>query len=194
MRLFTALWPPPEVTAGLAAELDGHPDWPPEGWRPVPSEDWLVTLHVHGAAEPGVLARRLESAAVGLAAPALRMAGVVSFGGVAALRVLPSGTADADALAALVLAAGGDPAGFRGHITLARTSRRRDAPPARGPLATHRGPWWRPAEVCLAYSELGVGQPRYAVLHRVPLAVPLAVPLGEAPRHAAPSRSASAGG
>jgi 2'-5' RNA ligase len=178
-RLFTALWPSRAAVLTLDGELSAHPDWPPEGWRATPTARWHVTLGFHGEAEPGVLARRLEARAGGLAAPWLRLAGTVSFPKVAAVGVLPAGAADADALAELVVAAGGDPASFRGHVTVARTSRRTDAPPSAGPLGRHRGPWWRPAEVCLVRSELSSAGPRYTVLHRVPLrARPGSVPPG----------------
>jgi RNA 2',3'-cyclic 3'-phosphodiesterase len=187
-RLFTALWPTRAAVAALDRELSEHPDWPPDGWRATPTVRWHVTLGFHGEAEPGVLARRLEARAGGLAAPWLRMAGTVSFPKVAAVAVLPAGAADADALAELVVAAGGDPASFRGHLTVARTSRRNDAPPSAGPLGRHRGPWWRPLEVCLVRSELRPAGPRYTVLHRVPLrarpgsvppAGPVSVPVSE---------------
>jgi RNA 2',3'-cyclic 3'-phosphodiesterase len=195
VRLFTALLPPAEVAAALEAELTGHPDWPPEGWRAIPRQCWHVSLCFHGSAEPGVLARRLDAAAGGLAAPALRLAGVVSFSGVTALRARPVSTSEAEALAVLVRAAGGDPAGFRGHVMVARTTRRRDAPPARGPLVAHRGPWWRPAEVCLVHADAGAGPPRYVVLHRVPLTVPTAPPTAPpSPPHRRGSRRAAPGG
>jgi len=169
-RLFTALWPARPVLSALARELDADPGWPPEGWRATPLARWHVTLAFHGEAEPGVLARQLEARAAALPAPWLRLAGAVSFPqGVAAVGVVPAGGADAAALAELVVAAGGDPAGYRAHLTLARTSRRRDAPPATGPLGSYVGPWWCPGEVCLARSELTTAGPRYTVLHRVPL-------------------------
>jgi len=169
-RLFTALWPARPVLSALARELDADPGWPPEGWRATPLARWHVTLAFHGEAEPGVRARQLEARAAALPAPWLRLAGAVSFPqGVAAVGVVPAGGADAAALAELVVAAGGDPAGYRAHLTLARTSRRRDAPPATGPLGSYVGPWWCPGEVCLARSELTTAGPRYTVLHRVPL-------------------------
>lgn len=169
VRLCTALWPAPDAVAALRSELADQPGWPPEGWRATPSSHWHVTLCSHGEAEPGVLARRLEAATAGLPAPLLRLAGGVALPEVAAVRVEVAGGPSADALAALVRAAGADPADYQGQLTVARRSRRRDRPPARSPLGGHRGPWWRPAEVCLVRAELGAGSPRYEVLHRVPL-------------------------
>ncbi|HEY2203583.1 MAG TPA: 2'-5' RNA ligase family protein [Pseudonocardia sp.] len=168
-RLFSTLWPPPSAVSALAGELAAAPDWPPEGWRATPAERWHVTLCFHGEAEPGVLARRLESRAGGLPAPRLRLAGAVSFPGVAAAGVAADGPGNAEALLGLVRAAGADPAGFRAHLTVARTSRRGDRPPAGGPPGRHPGPWWRPAEVCLVRSEITSNGRRYVVLHRVPL-------------------------
>jgi 2'-5' RNA ligase len=168
-RLFTALWPARAALAALRRELEADGGWPPEGWRATPVVRWHVTLGFHGEAEPGIQARLLEARAAELPAPWLRLAGAVSFPQVAAVGVVPAGEADAAALAELVVAAGGDPASFRGHLTVARTSRRRDEPPAAGPLGRHVGPWWCPAEVCLVRSELTTAGPRYTVLHRVPL-------------------------
>jgi len=168
-RLFTALWPPAEALSALAGELAEHPDWPPEGWRPIPTARWHVTLRFHGEAEPGVLARRLEARASGLAAPWLRLAGAVSLLRVASVAVHPYAESDAAALAQLVRAAGGDPTDFGVHLAVARTARRDDAPPPAGPLARYRGPRWRPAEVCLVRSQPMSAGTRYTVLHRVPL-------------------------
>jgi 2'-5' RNA ligase len=175
-RLFTALWPPRRVVSELETALTGGPAtgadaarWPPEGWRAIPSRRWHVTLCFHGEADPGVLARRLDSLATGLPAPWLRLAGAVSLGSVTAAVVHPAGPEDAAALAGLVSAAGADRATHRPHVSVARTSRRSDAPPAGGPLHRFRGSWWRPDEVCLVRSELSSGSPRYTVLHRVPL-------------------------
>lgn len=176
-RLFTALWPPPQAISELEAALSppGPPggvvahSWPPEGWRAIPSRRWHVTLCFHGDADAGVLARRLESHATGLVSPWLRLAGAVSLGSVIAAVVHPAGPEDAAAMAELVVAAGADRDTHLPHLSVARTSRRSDSPPAGGPLDRFTGSWWRPAEVCLVRSESPSGSPRYTVLHRVPL-------------------------
>lgn len=171
--LFTALWLAPAAAAALRAELAGHPEWLPSGWRVTPSSHRHVTLCSHGEAEPGVLARRLEAATAGLPAPVPRLAGGVSLPDVAAARVEGAGDSDTDALAALVRAAGADPAGYQGRVTVARRSprcsARRDGPLVARPLDGHRGPCWQPAEVCLARAEPAAGAQLYSVLHRVPL-------------------------
>jgi 2'-5' RNA ligase len=202
--LFTALWPSAEAVHALHTELAGDQEWPPEGWRPVPTSRWHVTLSVHGDigkgdlekdAEEGVLARRLEARAEGLAAPWLRLAGSVPLPRVVTAGVLCSPLDPADpiaaplgpALAALTEAAGADPSRFLPHVTVARTSRRDDRPPVGATPARHRGPWWCPEEVCLVLSESTSAGPRYSVLHRVPLraaasAPPRAVPIQPVPR------------
>lgn len=169
-RLFTTLWPSDAAVTALRAELAAVSNWPPEGWRAVPMSRWHVTLCFHGEGDAGVLARRLDAAAGGLPAPTLRLAGAVALDGVAAVGVRPVADADGDALHDLVRAAGGAADRFRAHLTLARTTRRGDAPPPRGPLDGYAGPHWRPAEVCLVRSELTSGVRRYTVLHRVNLA------------------------
>ena len=177
-RLFTALWPPPEIVSELDAALsgDGGADsWPPEGCRAIPTGRWHVTLCFHGEADPGVLARRLDSAATDLAAPWLRLAGAITFGAVIAAAVHPAGPEDAAAMAALVSAAGADEDTHRPHVSVARTSRRSDGPPAGGRLERFTGSWWRPEEVCLVRSEISSGSPKYTVLHRVRLHVDHAV-------------------
>jgi 2'-5' RNA ligase len=180
-RLFTAIWPPQPVVAELTGVLDADARWPLDGWRPIPSRRWHLTLCFHGEADPGVLARRLDSAldpGAGLGAgsgmapaPWLRLAGAVSFARVIAARVRTAGPEHDAALAALVTAAGADPGGHRPHVTLARTARRCDTPPRGGPPAGFVGSWWRPEEICLVRSEMVSGAPRYTVLHRVALHV-----------------------
>ncbi len=168
-RLFTALWPPLAAIVALRTELAADGEWPPDGWRAVPPVRWHLTLGFHGEGDGGVLARDLDRLAADIRAPWLRLAGTVVLPRVAAAAVVTAGRSDADALAALVLAGGGDPRRHRAHVTVARTSRRGDAPTPGGPPARHRGPWWRPEEVCLVRSELTSGSPRYTVLHRVSL-------------------------
>lgn len=111
-HLFTALWPTRHVVAELEAALadrsDGADHWPPEGWRAISPRRWHVTLCFHGEADPGVLARQLDSLATGVDAPWLRLAGAVSFDSVTAAAVHPAGGRDAAAMAALGSAAGAD--------------------------------------------------------------------------------------
>ncbi|MET0187814.1 MAG: 2'-5' RNA ligase family protein [Pseudonocardia sediminis] len=171
MRLFTALWPSPEVVAALSADVDalGLDDDP--AWRPGPAARWHVTLAFHGEDEPGRRARELERAA-GAPAPTLRVAGTGEFPGVLWAGVEPAGPADADALAALVTLAGGTPERFVPHLTLARAARRRGrpadgAPDPRADLPA--GPWWTPSEVLLV-SSIGTRSGLvYEPVHRVAL-------------------------
>nr|WP_275403852.1 2'-5' RNA ligase family protein [Pseudonocardia acidicola] len=152
----------------------------PEGWGPVRREGWHLTLAFHGEADPGVLARRLEAAAAGAAAPRLRLAGSGTFSSgtfssgtfssVAWVAVETAGPGDAAALRALVGYAGGDPDRFVPHVTVLRGQRRRGraAPPAAG-WVEHHGPWWSPAEVLLMASVPSRGGSRYTPVHRVAL-------------------------
>jgi 2'-5' RNA ligase len=168
VRLFTALWPPDDAVAALAADLPGGLHAPP-GWRAAAPSTWHLTLAFHGQADPGIHARALESAVRGLVAPRLRLAGAGRFRGVrwAGVDVDPDG-----GLGDLVAAAGGDRDGFSPHITILRL-RIRPGPGADTdpptPWSGHRGAWWRPAEVLLMASEPARGGSRYHVMHRVPL-------------------------
>ena len=117
MRLFTALWPPAEAVSALVAATGE----PPPGWRAVDPASWHLTLAFHGEADPGVLARQLDRAAGGLAAPKLRIAGAGSFVGVRWAGVQVDAP---ERLAHLVTAAGGDPAEFVAHLTVLRRRRR----------------------------------------------------------------------
>lgn len=178
MRLFTALWPTAAVVDHLAARL---PDRWPAGVRPTPASRWHLTLCFHGDADPGMLARQLEQRAAGCVAPACGWPAPGS------CRGLPSPGCSAPnppttPRSGLVAAAGGNPAGFLPHVTVARARRGRAWPTSTGPLHRHRGPWWQPGEVHLVSSEQAPGPVRYRVQHRVPLLT------------AAPGRSASAAG
>lgn len=167
MRLFTALWPPAEAVAALAAEaaLAGTPT----GWRAVDPRTWHITLAFHGEADPGVLARQLERSARGVAAPRLRLAGAGEFPGVrwSGVEVGPDTSFDG-----LVGAAGGHVERFVPHVTVLRLRAR--SGPAADPdpdvaWSAHRGPWWTPQELLLVASERGREGPRYRVVHRVAL-------------------------
>jgi 2'-5' RNA ligase len=159
MRLFTALWPPPQAIDALAAEVGEEV---PGGWRRTDVGTWHVTLAFHGDADPAASARRLDDAARGLVVPRLRLAGAGAFDGVRWAGVEVDGS-----LADLVTAAGGDPDGFVAHVTVLRRRTRSLADPVT-PWSGHVGPWWRPGEVLLVASEPGRGGVRYRVVHRVP--------------------------
>jgi 2'-5' RNA ligase len=169
-RLFTTLWPTEAAVDELAGELIASAQWPPPGWRAIPAGRWHLTLCFHGDADPEPLASRLAEQVAGLRPPLLRLGGVVRFPAVLAAGVGAASAADTEALAALVTAAGGDPARFRAHVTVAR-ARRRDtpAPPDVPTLPAYRGSWWLPTAVCLVRSEEMLGARRYTVLHREPL-------------------------
>jgi 2'-5' RNA ligase len=169
VRLFTALWLAEEAVAALRAAA--QPDRPPPGWRAVDPQSWHLTLAFHGEADPGVLARRLDRAARDAPAPRLRTRHAGAFAGVRWAGV----EADPPArLAGLVELAGGRPEEFVAHVTVLRRRQRpgRDADPEPAlPWTDHHGPWWQPADLLLVSSEPGRGEPRYRVVHRVPLAV-----------------------
>jgi RNA 2',3'-cyclic 3'-phosphodiesterase len=167
VRLFAALWPDPAAVAALRAVLREDPDWPPPGWRAVPEQRWHLTLAFHGDSTPD----RVRPDGAGLRAPRLRVDGLLRLRGVLAAGVTTAGPRDADALRSLVAAAGGEPGGFLAHLTVARSTRRA-GPVGEPALATHRGPWWVPRELCLVRSELGGGPPRYTVVHRTALDPP----------------------
>ncbi len=149
---------------------------PPRGWRAIDPGTWHITLAFHGEADPGVLARRLDATAHGTGAPRLRLAGAGAFPGVRWAGVQADPPAG---LGALVMIAGGDPAGFVPHVTVLRL-RPRPGPDAEPepdvPWSGYLGGWWTPGEVLLVASEAARGGARYRVVHRVPLAPDLRRP------------------
>jgi 2'-5' RNA ligase len=170
MRLFTALWPPPEALDALEqalepADLASRPEW-----RAVPRERLHLTLSFHGDDDPARRAAVLDDRLTGLPAPRLRLAGAGAFPGVLWAGVQ---TDDAAALEALVAGAGADPSGYVAHLTLARRSGRRRGRPALADLpALPPGPWWVPGEVLLVASSRDAQGLRYRPVHRVPLGRP----------------------
>jgi 2'-5' RNA ligase len=174
VRLFTALWLPPEAVGHLADTLAGISEvaavtMPSFRW--MPAKQWHLTLCFHGDdADVDKLAGRLRRRARGRRAPLLRLASAGTFGGVLWVGVEPAGDDDRVALRALVKAAGRHPVGFRAHLTVARWSRGRpDRTTLTAPLADYCGPWWRPEDVVLVRSEQLPAGPRYTPMERVPL-------------------------
>jgi RNA 2',3'-cyclic 3'-phosphodiesterase len=200
MSLFTALWPSDEAIRHLAAGVDrvrARRDRMAEasaglgGFRFVPPQRWHVTLCFHGdqvdQLEEERLRRRLDRRLPRLStaeAPRLRLAGAGVFRGVLWVGVQPAAADDAAALQALVRAAGADPHGFRGHLTVARWGA---GGPNRAALRSlfegYEGPWWSVSEVQLVRSDLEAGQRVYRTVHRVELPGVSAGQQGETGRH-----------
>jgi 2'-5' RNA ligase len=183
--VFTALWPPREAIDDLGAAIDrlrAQPDLVSEasvslrGFRFIPPERWHVTLCFHGEtdfAEQDRLSARLDRRVPKLAAaPRLRLTGAGVFRGVLWVGVEPDQDDDV-ALRALVRAAGADPNGFHGHLTVARWARGSpDRAVLRALLADYAGPRWTADSVALVRSELEKGARKYRTVHTVECPAP----------------------
>ncbi|MGW4485483.1 RNA 2',3'-cyclic phosphodiesterase [Amycolatopsis sp. NPDC004368] len=162
MRLFTALVPPPDVVAAVAAVL-GEPG---PGLRWSAAEDWHVTLAYYGEDDPDERVADLVPALAGRTSVDVRLTGPGTFPGVLWLGVAGEG------LARLAEAAGADrdDRPYRPHLTLARFAR--DRPSAAEPwarrLAGFAGRSWTADEVVLM-GGAGTPGPRYRVLRTFPL-------------------------
>ncbi|GGP48442.1 2'-5' RNA ligase family protein [Saccharothrix coeruleofusca] len=146
MRLFTALFPPPEAVEELAAALAPlHARYPELRW--VDPARWHITLRFFGETEPADQLTPFE----GLAGPVLRLRDTGHFPGVLWVGVT-------GALEPLGTAAGAGP-DWRPHLTVARSRHAK-----RWPRLEFTGREWTAGEVALVRSDLGRG---YTVLDRV---------------------------
>ncbi|MHA6805232.1 RNA 2',3'-cyclic phosphodiesterase [Salinifilum ghardaiensis] len=181
MRLFTALWPAEVAVDHLAAEIAELPERQVaelsrglRRFRFVPADRWHLTLCFHGeAADPDEIAERLDREAADLVKaevvpPRLRLAGAGVFRSVLWIGVEPATNADAAVLGELVRIAGGDPEGYRGHLTVARWSNGKPTRALAEFFAEYAGPRWDVPEITLVRSVPGESGPEYRVLHRVP--------------------------
>jgi 2'-5' RNA ligase len=164
VRLFVAVWPPPEVVAALA----GLERPTLEGVRWTTQEQWHVTLRFLGSLESadGAMAALATLASARVAEATIDGPPVRLGRGVLALPV--DGLSD---LAALVADAFGgigrppEPSSFHGHLTLARGR-------AVGTLSQSRSVQrvsFRVPEVSLVESHLGRGPARYETIASVEL-------------------------
>lgn len=178
MRLFAALYPPPDVLGHLAAAVSrAEPelvDATVSGGnvRLIPADRWHLTVAFYGEddldARAEKLSRRVRQLRV--RAPWLRCAGAGTFGGVLWIGVHPAPGFGPGMLRTLARAGGVDPEKYQAHVTVARWSTGRpDRRALVSPLAGYVGPWWRPTELLLVRSDLDHAGPRYQVVHRVPL-------------------------
>ncbi len=175
MRLFVAVWPPPEVVGALVR----LPRLESEGERWTSPEQWHVTLRFLGevgdAAEGRAAFDRID---LGQAAGTVAEIGPATacFG----RHVLQAPVGGLDALAAAVLAATaevGAPPGapFSGHLTLARArgQRRRGGRPDGADLRRLAGApisaRWPVTEITLVASTPGSAGSRYRVLAARPV-------------------------
>lgn len=169
VRLFVALWPPPEVVDLLAAL--SRPALP--GLRWTTPDQWHVTLRFFGSADPGVAEAALRGTAWPAASrPTAALGNVVARFGRETLYVPVSGVEElAHAVAASTADVGEPPPDrpFTGHLTLARARRGRgDVRPLAGARLAHAARW-QVDEVTLVASRLEPGGARYSVVASVPL-------------------------
>lgn len=130
-RLFVAAWPSPDVRARLVAlGLEASDDV-----RPVPSENWHVTLRFLGDTDPDAVAERLASARL----PRVRLvygpATVVFDRGQIVVPVAGAQPLAASVAAATIDLGRAPRREYVGHLTIGRRRRRRDAGADTSPAA-----------------------------------------------------------
>jgi RNA 2',3'-cyclic 3'-phosphodiesterase len=175
MRLFIALWPPPEAIDELDAALVGVRSLGPD-LRWAPSRQWHLTLTFLGDVvdeRRPELAGRLARAATRHAPLRLAFAGGGRFGKRVLftkvsgdrepLRHLAASTTAAARRAGLAV----DDRPYRPHLTLARSRRDVDLRPLATALGSFRGTDWTATQLHLVQSRLGQGASRTAVYETV---------------------------
>lgn len=179
MRLFVALWPPPDAVRDLEAGLGEVRRTTPQ-LRWAPTQQWHLTLTFLGEvadAHRPELERRLARASTRHPPLRLRFAGGGRFGDRVlftsvqgdrpGLRRLADSTSAAARRTGLTV--GARP--YRPHLTLARSRSRSgsglDLRPAVGTIGDYRGPEWTASRLCLVHSRLAAGPGRSAVYETV---------------------------
>lgn len=180
MRLFTALWPSEMAVDHLSAEIaelsEQRISQVTTGLRQfrfIPADRWHLTLNFHGdEADPDEVVARLDQRAaelgVDVPSPRLRLAGAGVFRSVLWVGVEPATDDDAATLSELVRIAGGDPEGYRGHLTIARWSNGRPSRALAELLSDYAGPAWPVADLTVVRSVPGGEGSGYEVVHRIP--------------------------
>ncbi|MGW5746841.1 RNA 2',3'-cyclic phosphodiesterase [Amycolatopsis sp. NPDC003861] len=155
--LFSALLPPEDVVAELAAALGETGD----GLRWEPPERWHITLAYYGPDDVETRADWLGERLAGRPAVDVRLEKAATFPGVLWLTVAgPELTPLANAAGA-----GAEPRPYRAHLTLARFPREEPGLAARWTerLTSFTSRRWQATEVALMTSERERGGPRYSV-------------------------------
>jgi RNA 2',3'-cyclic 3'-phosphodiesterase len=177
VRLFVAVWPPPDAVAELrAAVQDLQQEHPALRWTA--PEQWHLTLAFLGETPDerrDDLEQRLARAATRSSPMTLWFAGGGRFGD----RVLYTRVdGDREPLARLAqsVAAGARRSGlavderpYRPHLTLARSRGGQDLRPVAAQLASFIGSPWTATRLDLVESRLGAGPARYTTLVSWPL-------------------------
>ena len=175
MRLFIAVWPPPEAIDELDAALAGVRSLGPD-LRWAPSRQWHITLTFLGEVADErrpELGGRLARAAARHPPLRLAFAGGGRFGKRVLftkvsgdrepLRHLAASTTAAARRAGLAV----DDRPHRPHLTLARSRRNVDLRPLVVALGSFRGTDWTATQLRLVQSRLGQGPSRTAVYDTV---------------------------
>jgi 2'-5' RNA ligase len=169
MRLFVALWPPPDVITELGTALGGLRSEDGTGLRWTLPEQWHLTLAFLGEVDEGrlpELQRRLARVATRHAPLSLQFTGAARFGD----RVLYTRVSgDREPLRRLAAAAAAaarrtglpvEERPYRPHVTLARARGGTDLRPLVAALQDFRGTAWTSSALELIRSRLGSGPGR----------------------------------
>ena len=177
MRLFVALWPPPDAVSELLAVVDEIRTEAPD-LRWTAPEQWHLTLAFLGEVADErrpELEERLARAASRHAPLTLRFAGGGRFGSRVLFTRVDGDREPLTRLAASVGAAARrsripvDDRPYRPHVTLARSRGDDDLRPLAARLGTFAGADWEATGVDLVESRLGTGPARYVSIVAWPL-------------------------
>lgn len=183
-RAFVAVVPPADVRDAIAAHLRGG-DIDVEGWTVSQPQQWHVTLEFLGRLDDtDAEVDRLRAIAAATDAFELGLGGAGAFPvvdrarvvwldvaqGARELTALAEGVRDRAATSTTHGADAGTP--FRAHLTVARSSRPRDATVLVETLAAPRvGPAWTVEAIELVSSETHPDGARYTTVGRLPMRV-----------------------
>lgn len=177
MRLFVAIWPPPDAVAELLAAVDGlRAENPQLHWTA--QEQWHLTLAFLGEVADErrpQLDERLARAATRYPPLTLRLAGGGRYGTRVLFTSIDGDRASLTRLAASVSAAARrvripvDDRPYRPHLTLARSRGADDLRPLAARLEPFTGRTWTATHLDLVESRLGKGPAEYVTVASWPL-------------------------
>lgn len=177
VRLFVAVWPPPDVVEALAAAVVRLRGQSGSDLRWTAPEQWHVTLRFLGqadVADASAALHRLTALRPEAAAVAAEIGPATARFGRRVLHVPVGGLNELAAVTVAATAAVGEPPEdrpFAGHLTLARARSRRGADLSALAGVAVAGRWEVP-EVTLVASSPGRTGTRYDIVARVPVEGP----------------------